>query len=112
LKRCFDALFNRLGELQAMVTAGLLSYRDIEPYIGYWMELLAGARKSVGEEVVPVSTDRVPIFSALKLYLDAYGFSDVMVLGKRFGQELMPTDADREVVRKRLEEIRDEKANS
>ena len=106
LKRCFDALFNRLGQLQAMETAGLLTYEDIKPYIDYWMELLAGVRKSVGGEIEPVSAVRAPIFSALKLYLHAYGFSDVMTLGKRFGQELMPTEADREEVRKQLEKIR------
>lgn len=112
LKECFDALFSRLGALQAMVNSGLVKRKDLDPYMGYWLTLLTGQRKAEGKVHAPPG-HRVPVFAAIKVYLRAYGYNDLIELvGKDYGS-LEPTEKDHAIVRDIAKAIRAEQlANS
>lgn len=102
LKECFDALFGRLGAFQAMVRAGLVNKRDVKPHLGYWLDLLTGCRK-VGKDTLRPRSERRVLFAALKVYLEEYGYTDLVELVG--GDKLKPSADDRALLAEVAEKL-------
>jgi hypothetical protein len=80
LRDIFDRFFDRLERFEYFLEAGLVSSRQFEPYLRYWLDILGNensGRKS--PEVV----------HAIWGYIDFY-YSGVTSLLRRFGYEIRP----------------------
>uniref|UniRef100_B0T9C4 Uncharacterized protein n=1 Tax=Caulobacter sp. (strain K31) TaxID=366602 RepID=B0T9C4_CAUSK len=73
IRDCFDSLFNALDRLGVMLETGLLTWEDLYPYIGYWLELLE-----------PAPRERSDAFgAAIRLYVENFHFEKLAGLMAR-----------------------------
>jgi hypothetical protein len=77
IRDTFDHFFDHLARFERLVTQGLVTDYNLKPYLGYWCNLLAGARP--GHER--------PYTAAIKTYLNTYGYKDSAALIQRFAGE-------------------------
>jgi len=81
IRAAFDELFDALERFEYFIQAGLVSRREFDPYLRYWIDLLgdrAGRRKP------PAVVD------ALWAYIGAYSYSGVQKLLRRYGYDIRP----------------------
>jgi hypothetical protein len=77
IRDTFDHFFDHLARFERLVAQGLVTDYNLKPYLGYWCNLLAGARP--GHER--------PYTAAIKTYLNTYGYKDSAALIQRFAGE-------------------------
>ena len=74
IKKVFDALFDGLSMFENYIETGLVSAKDLEPYLNYWITILAdnnNRRKST------------KLREQMWKYIDEYGYSKVRRLCER-----------------------------
>jgi hypothetical protein len=81
IRDAFDQLFDALERFEYFIQAGLVSRREFDPYLRYWVDLL-GDRS--GRRKAPEVLDTVWAF------IDAYSYSGVQKLLRRYGYDIRP----------------------
>jgi hypothetical protein len=81
IRAAFDELFDALERFEYFIQAGLVSRREFDPYLRYWVDLL-GDRS--GRRKPPAVLD------ALWAYIDFYSYSGVQKLLRRYGYDVRP----------------------
>jgi hypothetical protein len=81
IRAAFDQLFDALERFEYFIQAGLVSRREFDPYLRYWVELI-GDRKA----------GRKPpeVVDSLWSYVDSYSYSGVQKLLRRYGYDIRP----------------------
>ncbi|MEJ0077606.1 MAG: hypothetical protein WDO17_19670 [Alphaproteobacteria bacterium] len=75
IRDVFDTYFTRLEAFEQFIKAGVIEFRQIEPYQRYWAGILAGQRpKILDPETIKVIWG----------FLHDYGYNDAMALMKRY----------------------------
>jgi hypothetical protein len=79
IRESMDALLWYLQRVEHFLETKLISVKDVEPHLRYWMRLIGDS-----------STNRKPLSTlhAIWRYIDFYGFDDVQRLIKRFGYDI------------------------
>jgi hypothetical protein len=81
IRDCYDALLDRLDRLGAYIQRGLMSPRDMEPYLGYYV-------RDITES--PVDEMEALWSVCFLTYVHFYHFSEVPVLFRAFGRDIAP----------------------
>ena len=76
IKYVFDCLFDRLTMFDNYIETGLISIKDIKPYLIYWIKILADNQN-----------DRKPkdVRSQIWKYIDEYGYDKIRAFCNKFG---------------------------
>ena len=87
IRDCFDRLLDRLERFESYIEAGLISAKELKPYLGYWIEIIANRESK-----------RKPqdFYTSLWSYIDEYDFHGVQRLARRFDRDITPTSEGRE----------------
>ncbi len=81
IRNCFDELLSSIQRFEHFVEAGLVTHKDFDPYMRYWLAIL-GNRDSGRKPRILVET--------LWKYIEFYGLFDVQSFFKRFGYDIRP----------------------
>lgn len=76
IRKIFDDFLTKLGFLNHYVETGLVLHKDLIPYFGYWMDVLANPDKSKRNKY---------LMNRIWLYIDKFSHDDVRKLANRFG---------------------------
>lgn len=76
IKGIFDAFFDRLILFDNYIETGLIQAKDIQPYLVYWIAILADAQNNRKSKEV-----RTQIWK----YMDEYGYSQLRSFCAKFG---------------------------
>ncbi len=77
IRDTFDHFLSYFERYYQFIEAGLLSEKDLKPYLNYWIETL--------------STDmEEDVRNVIYHYINSYGFSGTQQLFKRFGKDISP----------------------
>lgn len=71
IKNIFDGFFSKLTMFENYIQTGLILAKDIQPYIKYWINLLANAKSGRKEETLILK---------MWVYIDFYGYDKVRSL--------------------------------
>ena len=76
IKSVFDSLFDKLTMFDNYIETGLISIKDIKPYLIYWIKILADNQN-----------DRKPkdVRSQIWKYIDEYGYDKIRAFCNKFG---------------------------
>jgi hypothetical protein len=85
IRDCFDRLLDRLERFQIFVESDLVSTRELEPYLEYWITLIGDAENN------PYKTP--DIIHRLWVYIDEYKFTRVQTLCLEFGYDIKPSSS-------------------
>jgi len=81
IRAAFDRLFDALERFEYFIQSGLVSRREFDPYLRYWIDLL-GDR---------AWTRKPPeVLDNLRAYIDSYSYSGVQKLLWRYGYDIRP----------------------
>jgi hypothetical protein len=81
IRDCYDALFDGFDRLGSYLEGGLISAKDLRPYLGYW----------IGEIAAPTSDVKYALWCVCLLtYIHFYTFDGVPILFKRLGYDIHP----------------------
>lgn len=84
IRDTFDHLLGRLERIQSFVQSGLLTYRDIRPYLSYW------ATNVINATADDPTVDRIV---QLRRFITGYGYSGVQTLFARIAGCEWPHEA-------------------
>ncbi len=87
IREIFERLLEFLARFEGFVSAGLIQKSDLNPYLDYWMKLLAGCDAHSPEVTKKVLPD-------LWKFIDYYGYRDVRCLVSRFHTVAYPESTD------------------
>lgn len=87
MRDCFDRMLDGLERFQVFVESGLVSTRELQPYLRYWIRLIGDADNN------PRKSRQ--IIRRLWVYIDEYGYQRVQKLCLAFGYDIKPNDWDR-----------------
>jgi hypothetical protein len=81
IRAAFDQLFDAVERLEYFIQAGLVSRREFDPYLTYWVEIVGN-----------VKSNRKPprVLENLWAYIDSYYYSGVQSLMRRYGYNIRP----------------------
>jgi hypothetical protein len=81
IRAAFDQLFDALERFEYFIQAGLVSRREFDPYLAYWVVILGdrgGKRKPAA------------VVDNLWAYVDSYSYTGVQKLLRRYGFNIRP----------------------
>lgn len=82
IRDTFDHFLSYFERFHQFIQAGLLTKKDLEPYISYWIKSISNGMEE--------STR-----NAIYHYIQSYGFTGTQNLFKKFGKDILPkTDID------------------
>ncbi|MGQ7856633.1 hypothetical protein ACUN24_20540 [Pedobacter sp. WC2501] len=73
----FDCFLNYFEVFEQYIEAGLISEKELEPYLRYWVQTISD---DIEQEVR----------NSIHHYVDEYGFRGTQSLFRRFGKEIVP----------------------
>lgn len=76
IKMIFDSLFEKLLIFEHYIKSGLITKADIQPYLIYWIEIIADIENSMKP---------IEVKKQMFVYIDQYGYSELRCFFKRFG---------------------------
>jgi hypothetical protein len=81
IRAAFDQLFDAVERLEYFIQAGLVSRKEFDPYLAYWVEIVGN-----------VKSNRKPprVLDNLWAYIDSYYYSGVQSLLRRYGYNIRP----------------------
>ncbi|MDZ4784498.1 MAG: hypothetical protein SGJ02_00315 [bacterium] len=75
IRDAFDHFLSYFERYNQFIEAGLLSAKELEPYLNYWIE-------AISSKIEP------DVRNAIYHYINSYGFSGTKKLFLRFGQDI------------------------
>ena len=81
IRAAFDQLFDALERFEYFIQAGLVSRKEFDPYLVYWVEILGDRR---GKRKPPA------VLANLWAYIDSYYYTGVQKLMRRYGHDIRP----------------------
>jgi hypothetical protein len=81
IRAAFDQLFDALERFEYFIQAGLVSRKEFDPYLQYWVEII-GNRKSLRKDL--------SVLDNLWGYIDSYYYTGVQRLLRRYGYTIRP----------------------
>jgi hypothetical protein len=81
IRAAFDQLFDALERFEYFIQAGLVSRKEFDPYLIYWIEIIGNRR-----------SNRKPprVLDNLWAYVDSYSYSGVQKLLRHYGYNIRP----------------------
>jgi hypothetical protein len=88
IRDAFDGFFNTLDRIGAMLAAGLVDWKDIEPYAAYWLKLLDRGPRERSEVFGPI----------IRRYIDKYQSENLVRLMEKAGVKAAYSKDDAAIV--------------
>jgi hypothetical protein len=103
IRDTFDEFFGRLERFENFIAADLISMKECEPYLAYWLDIIGNREKGAR---------RPALARALQTYIKAYEFDGVESLLARFGYTVKADERRRVEVSSEARPTRGESAEA
>lgn len=90
IRDAYDAFLGHLERFGSWIETGLVTKEELEPYLRYWIDVIALMPERRHRTSVGTSEDRATWRLTLFTYVDVYGYSGVRRLFQEFGRCVVP----------------------
>jgi hypothetical protein len=85
IRDCFDRLLDRLSTFESYIQAGLISHKELECYLLYWIDIMARSDSQRKPK---------PFYNSFWDYIDGYHYDSVQRLFMRYGFNIWTPDKE------------------